>query len=111
MKNLLRLRPLAFLLLLALAACQLPGTQATYGGGDGLSPATAVVVQGVGDERAGIRAEYAWIAQHFPGSKPKAQHLSSFGGKPQDAIVIVTVAGNETTVYFDISAFFGKLGN
>ena len=99
-----------FLAVCVLAACQVPFASPSYGGGDGLSPQTAVVIQGASDERAGIRAEYAWIAAHFPGAKRQGQRLVSSGGKPQDAIDLVTPSGEHKTVYFDISGFFGKLG-
>jgi hypothetical protein len=82
----------------------------TYGGGDGSAPDKAVVIQGASDERAGVHAEYEWIATNYPGAKKLGQSLVSFGGKLHDVIVIKTSSDQEKKLYFDISGFFGKGG-
>jgi len=59
-------------------------------------------------ERAGVNAEYIWIRKHYPGSKVEGQALVSNHKKPYDIIDIVTSSGEEKSIYFDISKFFGK---
>lgn len=59
-------------------------------------------------ERAGIDAEYAWIAKTYPGAKTNSQALVEHGKKPYDILHITTTDGNAMTVYFDISNFYGK---
>jgi len=58
---------------------------------------------------AGVPAERAWISQHYPQARPQSQELIADGGRHYDAIGITTSDGKELKLYFDISAFFGKL--
>ncbi len=58
-------------------------------------------------ERAGVNAEYKWIAEHYPDSKVLQQRLVNKSGKPYDIIDIKTKSGKKS-IYFDISNFFGK---
>jgi hypothetical protein len=107
----------ALLLSLALAACQTappappvvapPGI--TYAGSDGSSLAHAVVIQTELKGGAGVRSEYVWLSQRYPGYKRKLQALIHQGGKSYDRLDITTADGRELSVYFDITAFFGKL--
>ncbi len=79
-----------------------------YGGGDGLSAKTAVVIRATG-EVAGIRSEYAWIADYYPGSKRVSQALTAGDDdqhKRYDIITIQTSAGTKVVLWFDISAMF-----
>ena len=71
-------------------------------GGDGSSAAKAVVVGSVDEE-------YAWIQRHCPGFRFRMQALQEIEGKPYDVLTLRNAAGEERTVYFDISRFFGKL--
>jgi len=75
--------------------------------GEGSSFETAVVIQAESED-TGVAAEYAWLKQHYPGYRTRRQALASHKEKPYDLITIVTVSGEEKTVYFDISRFFGK---
>ena len=70
-------------------------------GGDGSSADRAVVVGSVGEE-------YAWIRRHCPGFQPQMQALQEIEGKPYDVHTLRNAAGEERTVYFDISRFYGK---
>lgn len=79
----------------------------TYAGGDGSSIDKAVVVKAA-NARAGVRAEYMWLAQNYPGYQRSSQSLLMPAGKPHDLIEIQTSDGQAKRVYFDISAFFGK---
>jgi hypothetical protein len=70
-------------------------------GGDGSSPSQAVVVGSVGEE-------YAWVQRHCPGFAFRTQSLREIDGKPYDVLTLGNAAGEERTVYFDISRFYGK---
>jgi hypothetical protein len=106
----------ALLLSIALAACQTappappvvapPGV--TYAGSDGSSLANAVVIQTELKGVAGVRSEYVWLSQRYPGYKRTRQALLHQGGKSYDRLDITTADGRELSVYFDITAFFGK---
>jgi hypothetical protein len=78
-----------------------------YGGGDGLSPKTAVVIKSRGDV-AGVRSEYSWIADHYPKSQRVRQALTAAhdDGKRYDMITIKTIDDRTVILWFDISAMF-----
>jgi hypothetical protein len=112
---------LALLLLLsaALAACQTPpaappapAVQAppgiVYAGSDGSSQANAVVIQTELKGVAGVRSEYVWLSQRYPGFKRKLQALIHKDGRHYDRLDITTADGRELSVWFDITSFFGK---
>jgi hypothetical protein len=81
----------------------------TYAGGDGSSIEKAIIIRAK-NSHAGVRAEYDWLMQKFPGFKRVLQSLLTPGdGKAYDEIVIDTADGRRLEIYFDISAFFGKL--
>jgi hypothetical protein len=80
---------------------------ATSGLQDGNSYLTAIVIQET-HETPGVRAEYKWIADHYPGAKTQMQALNNVKGKPYDVLTITLADGSEKKVYFDISSFFGK---
>jgi hypothetical protein len=73
------------------------------GGGDrdGSSPEKAVVVASIGEE-------YAWMQRHCRGFQPGMQSLQHIDGKPYDVLTWSNDQGEERTVYFDISSFFGR---
>lgn len=84
-----------------------------YGGGDGKTSETAVVIKNAGNERNGIAAEYEYIAgkhgKRFTDWKPVGQATNSDKGKTYDIINIVTIPGNvQVTYYFDITDFYGR---
>jgi hypothetical protein len=74
---------------------------------DGSSYEKAVVISET-TESAGVSAEYTWLKEYYPGYKLIKQNLGSFKGKPYD-ILHIKYKGKKKTIYFDISAFFGKL--
>ena len=88
------------------AGQQNPGIQ--YGGGDGLSIATAVVILHAKGEDDGVRAEYHWIATHHPGWKTQGQALLQGKKGLYDKIICVKPDGKTVNVFFEISGFFGK---
>ena len=74
---------------------------------DGSSMENAIVNDAPG-ESEGVRAEYRWIADHYPGYTRGNQALLSGGGHTYDAIDFTTESGEHGKVYFDITGFFGK---
>ena len=102
-----------FALLLAGVGCssakpaQSP-SDARDAGGDGSTCATAVKIHAA-DERSGVKAEYAWLKEHYPGAKTTGQALTTCEKRPTDVLTIKTDTGQEKELYFDISDFFGKL--
>jgi hypothetical protein len=78
-----------------------------YGGGDGLSKKTAVIVKSR-DQYAGVRSEYAWIASRYPGSKPISRELTARDdrGRNYDVITVRTSARAKIVLWFDVSAMY-----
>ena len=78
-----------------------------YGGGDGLSKKTAVIVK-TRAQYAGVRSEYAWIASRYPGSKPISRELTARDehGRNYDVITVRTSAGPKIVLWFDVSAMY-----
>jgi hypothetical protein len=74
----------------------------TFEGGDGSSKEKAVVVKGAPTGLIGIRAEYDWLNQHYPGYKRNSQALLP-GAKSYDLLEIEMPDGKELSVYFDVS--------
>jgi hypothetical protein len=74
----------------------------------GTSVATAIVLPGIQHETQGVDAEYAYIKKNYPGAKLKAQSLIPDKGRQYDAIQITGADGATRTIYFDITAWFGK---
>lgn len=70
-------------------------------GGDGTSAAQAVVVKS-------ISQEYTWIKRYCPGFQLQTQALQDIEGKPYDILTLCNAVGEQRTIYFDISQFFGK---
>lgn len=75
---------------------------------DGSSMATAIPIHAA-NEKAGVTAEYRWIAEHFPGYKRGPQSLLNGNGRFYDAIDITTTSGERRKIYFDITDYFGKM--
>lgn len=70
-------------------------------GGDGSTPQSAVVVNDVGEE-------YRWMQRNCPGFQPGMQSLQEFDGKFYDVLTWSNAKGEQRTVYFDISRFYGR---
>lgn len=79
-----------------------------FGGGDGSSIKNAITLIGANTEMAGIGGEALWAKQFLPGWKKSGQELIANGKKYYDGITYQAADGKTRTVYFDISAFFGK---
>jgi hypothetical protein len=74
---------------------------------DGSSIGNAIVIDAAG-EQDGVRAEYQWIADHYPGYARGKQALVDSGGRMYDELDFTTASGEHRQVYFDITGFFGK---
>ena len=102
------MRAVAFVaLLLAACASAPPAAPVPPTASRGLTCESAVVID-ARNEDEGIKREYAWIRENYPGSRKESQDLLTCNDKPADAIHIVTANGQKVTVYFDISGWFGK---
>jgi predicted Zn-dependent protease len=74
---------------------------------DGSSYGKAIVVKAK-NETKGIAAEYKWLQENYPGYKLRSQSLDSKDKKHYDIMHITTKDGDEKSIYFDITHFFGK---
>jgi len=105
------LRALALVALIFLAACQTARAPATpsadpahpYIGGDGRTPATAVVINSASVE-AGVAAEYSWMRTNYPGAKVLRQTTSALSSdRPElDTLEWQDSGGEERSTYFAI---------
>ncbi|GLQ98857.1 hypothetical protein [Dyella mobilis] len=75
---------------------------------DGSSITNAIPIRAP-NEQTGVKAEYHWIAEHFPGYKRGGQALLNQNGRVYDSIEIITASGERRKVFFDITDFFGKM--
>ncbi|MEI9912497.1 MAG: hypothetical protein WDO71_24295 [Bacteroidota bacterium] len=74
---------------------------------DGSSFENAIILKQK-KERAGVDAEYKWLAENYPGYTRIRQSLKGKGEKYYDIITIKTNDGGIKEIYFDITNFFGK---
>jgi hypothetical protein len=79
----------------------------SYAGGDGSSIEKAVIIKGA-TEMTGVHAEYDYIEKHYPGYRRGEQSLQNSKGRAFDVIEFTTADGKRKTLYFDITAFFGR---
>jgi hypothetical protein len=98
----------SILLILSLAACAPGAGSVAKPGYLGTSLETAVVIEAK-NTIEGVRAEYAWIKQHYPGWSSGSQHLLNDKGRVYDVIEI-SRGSERRSIYFDISNWFGKWG-
>ena len=76
----------------------------------GTSIATAILIDESDDAEA-IKAENAWLAQHFPGYAKDGQSLIDEHERHYDEIDITTASNEHKKVYFDITKSFDALTN
>jgi len=74
---------------------------------DGLSLETAIVINEK-HETTGVRAEYKWLNDHYPGYISERQALEWNDKIPYDVISIKLPDEKKLDVYFNISKFYGK---
>ncbi len=87
------------ILFISIAGCAV--SNSSSGVRDGSSFEKAIIAKS-------IPFEYAWVAEHYPGSEMIMQSSSFQKKKPYDILSIKIADGEEKDVYFDISSFFGK---
>ena len=66
----------------------------------------AVVIE-ADNESDGIAMEYQWLADHYPGYQNVSQAIFFDDNKIYDVLTILTADGEEKTIYFDITLFYG----
>ncbi len=81
----------------------------TFAGGSGDSIEDAVIVQGAKGEPDGVDAEYFWLKKHYPTARREGQGVLTQGGRHYDRLDLTLPDGTKKSVYFDITAFFGKM--
>jgi len=80
-----------------------------FEGGDGSSCEEAVVILGAQTDFGSIAAEYAWLAEHYPGYTLVRQALLECDGRfHADMLTIRTARGAVIDVYFNIEESFDK---
>lgn len=80
----------------------------SYSGSDGSSSQEAVIIKGVANEDAAIIAEIAWLRRKYPGFEWQGLTPMSHQGKHYDLMHCTTSAGENKTIYFDVSECFSK---
>ena len=73
----------------------------------GLSYQNAVIISEK-TETSGVKAEYRWLEENYPGYRMIQQSLNFHDKKPYDILKIKTAEGKIKEIYFDISSFYGK---
>ena len=82
--------------------------QSTTPNRDGSTPSLAVDLSAAHTEEEGMKAERAWLDQYYPGAKVKSQSLL-LGPPVMDLLKITLPSGEDRSVYFNISSYFGKM--
>ena len=76
-----------------------------FGGGNGLSCASAVIITGAPDRMVGTQSEYYWLSKVYPSYKEKRFGEGRCGDKKTHVREITTATGSSVEVIFDISSF------
>ena len=82
--------------------------QSVYGGGDGSSVESAVVIY-ADSGMDGTASVYQRVRSNYPGWQVKRQALIGRSGRRYDRLTIVSPSGQEKDIYFDVTRYFGKL--
>ena len=81
-----------------------------YGLGDGLTMTTAVEIRTRSETDGGLMIR-EWIKQRYPGYVVHQQELIEQRDKAYNMITIVGPSNTSTSIYFDISAYYRRVGN
>jgi hypothetical protein len=81
----------------------------SYGGGDGSSFATAIVINGAKNEFEGVGAEHVYVAKSHPDWTEQDSALLGKEGRLFDLNSYRAADGSEHKLIFDVTTFFGKL--
>jgi hypothetical protein len=102
---------------LLLAGCQSSGgtgspakTNFKYGRGDGQTMSSAVEIRTRSETEGGIMIRN-WIKANYPGYTIQEQELMEQRDKAFNMITIIGPSNTAKRVYFDISAYYRRLGN
>ena len=60
------------------------------------------------DQKTGTAMEYAWVAEHYPGSTAVQAGYSLCDGIAADQIRVTTKEGHKFILVFDVGSFYGK---
>jgi hypothetical protein len=102
------LRSFARLALTAAVVLAIGGRATAQSGGDGSSIEQAIVIT-ASSETQGIAAEREWVARNLPGWKMAGQALLHRpNGRSYDRLNLTGPNRAKKSIYFDITAFFGK---
>ena len=74
---------------------------------DGSSFEKAIIINKK-NETDGVAEEYKWLREHYPGYTFRSQSLNYKDKRSYDILKIKTQSGEEKSIYFDITNFFGK---
>ena len=81
----------------------------SFAGGDGSSIEKAIIIKAP-SEFVGVRGEYDWIKKNRPGWQLEEQKtVHTRDNRMYDKMNFRTPDRQRTTLYFDITDFFGKL--
>ncbi len=101
----------------ALGGCQTNGgggsptkTNFKYGRGDGQTMASAVEIRTRSETDGGIMIRN-WIKANYPGYTIREQELMESRDKAYNMITIIGPSNTSQRVYFDISAYYRRIGN
>lgn len=81
-----------------------------YGLGDGQTMASAVEIRTRSETEGGVLIR-DWIQANYPGFEIRQQELIEQRDRAYDMITIVGPGDQMHRVYFDISAFYRRIGN
>jgi hypothetical protein len=85
-------------------------TNFKYGRGDGQTMASAVEIR-TRSETEGGRMIRGWLKANYPGYTIQEQELMEQRDRAYNMITIIGPSNTSQRVYFDISAYYRRLGN
>lgn len=80
-----------------------------YSNNKGASLDDAIVITGAKDDFESTRAEYGYLAHHFPRYKMGMQALLDNKGRAYDPLQFTDASGTSHKIYFDITEAMRKL--
>ncbi len=92
-------------LVVVLAGCQ-SAPRITYSGASGSSLRQPVVIEGTADYEELQKAEKAWIAKKYPGSRIERRTIQGIDGRHYSILEVSTATGESRSVYFEVSDYF-----